>query len=67
MFTLKIGRRLTATVASIEDAQRAYRQARDESCEGASTFPEGRLTGDGRKLRISYNGRVWDGETCVSN
>lgn len=59
--TLKIGRD-TFSVVSLEEASQIYGRLRDESGEGASTFPEGKLsTGH----RISYNGRVWSGSTCV--
>lgn len=66
MFTLKIGRRVSQKVESIAEAQEVYRKVRDESLEGASTFPAGSLTGDGKKYRISYNGRVWDGDTAIA-
>jgi hypothetical protein len=60
MMTLKIGRRLTLNVASLADASVAYSEARDASGEGASTFPEGRVSCNATQVaRISYNGRVW--------
>lgn len=66
MLTLKIGRRLNTTVASIAEAQRRYCQMRDESGEGASTFPQGTLIDGKVKHRISYNGRVWVGDKAVA-
>jgi hypothetical protein len=58
--TLKIGPRLTVSVADYADASRAYAAARDESGEGASTFPFGDVICGGRKVaRVSYNARVW--------
>ena len=62
MLTLTIGRRFKLVVASLEEASRVYQTKRDESNEGASTFPDGRVTGG---YRISYNGRVWYGETVA--
>jgi hypothetical protein len=59
---LKVGRREYA-VASVEEASRLYQQLRDQSGLGASRWPQGRLS-DG--LTISYTGRVWRGETLVS-
>lgn len=58
---LKIGRR-THDVASIEEASRLYQRLRDESGEGASTWPEGRVG----EFRITYNGRIWRGDQLVS-
>ena len=65
--TLFIGRaRHAVHVASIAEAQEVYARLRDESGEGASKFPDGRIeSDDGRRLRISYNGRVWDGDKVV--
>ena len=62
MMTLRIGRRLTVEVTDLVAASRAYQTARDESGEGASTFPEGIVKSrDGSVYRVSYNGRVWLG------
>ena len=58
---LKIGRRERVAVCSLAEASRVYGRVRDESGEGSSTFPAGRVG----KLRISYNGRVWDGDRVV--
>lgn len=55
--TLKIGRRHFVPVTSLEEASREYQRLRDESGEGGSTFPDGKVG----NYRISYNGRVWDG------
>jgi hypothetical protein len=54
---LIIGRRHSIDVASLEEASRVYCELRDESGEGGSTFPEGKVG----KHRISYNGKVWLG------
>jgi len=43
MMTLKIGKRMQAEVATFAEASRIYSQTRNESGEGASTFPVGRL------------------------
>lgn len=59
---LTIGGR-TYEVASVADASALYQRLRDQSGMGASRWPQGRLTGG---LRISYNGRVWRGETLLS-
>jgi len=56
---LKIGRRHTVRVLSLEDASCVYQQLRDESGEGGSTFPDGELTIGNRIYRVSYNGKVW--------
>lgn len=56
---LKIGRRKSVRVLSIEDASFAYQAERDMSGEGGSTFPDGTLTIGKDKYRISYNGKVW--------
>lgn len=55
MPTLKIGRD-RYEVADLVDASRVYQEKRDESGQGASTFPTGRCG----KYLISYNGRVWE-------
>jgi hypothetical protein len=47
-------------VADLIDAQRVYCQRRDESGEGASTFPIGRVFVGKVAYTISYNGRAWD-------
>lgn len=53
--------RLSREVATLQEASVRYEAVRDESGEGASTFPDGDvLDADGRSIaRISYNGRVW--------
>lgn len=50
----------THAVASIEEASRVYCAARDASGEGASTWDDGCIQPG--NLRISYNGRVWNGD-----
>lgn len=61
--TLEIKHRLgwKGEVANLEEASRLYCSYRDKSGEGASTWPEGivRNAADGRRYRISYNGRIW--------
>lgn len=47
--------------AQLAEASRIYCQLRDESGEGASTFPEGRAA----IYRVSYNGKVWLGANVV--
>lgn len=54
--TLTVGKRATVRVETLEEASAVYERLREESGEGASTFPDGRITGG---YRISYNGRVW--------
>ena len=57
---LKIGRRSTHEVADAVEASRVFSAERDASGEGASTFPDGKVTDKGRFVaRISYNGRIW--------
>lgn len=47
-------------VHTLRHASAAYGQLRDDSGEGASTFPEGRVfRGREEVAKISYNGRVW--------
>jgi hypothetical protein len=58
---LRIGRRHRLEVTSLAEASRIYGELRDDSGEGASTFPDGRVG----HYRISYNGRVWDGKIVV--
>lgn len=53
-------------VGCFSQGYEAYAKVRDESGEGASTFPDGELLGQ-RHYRISYNGKVWDGDECVYN
>lgn len=52
---LTIGKRHAVNVADVVEASAVYCRLRDESGEGGSTFPEGKLPGH----RISYNGKVW--------
>ena len=60
--TLTIGRHEYA-VASVDEASKLYQQLRDRSGLGASKWRAGRLSNG---MTISYNGRVWRGETLVS-
>ena len=59
---LTIGKRYSVEVTNLADAQDHYCRLRDESGEGASTFPDGRVG----HYRISYNGRVWDGGKAIT-
>lgn len=61
--TLTIGRRFKGTFDTTAAAQVQYCTLRDESGEGASTFPDGSVVdGEGNDCRISYNGRLWTGK-----
>ena len=57
--TLKIGRRFSLKVSSPEEASKEFCRLRDESCEGSSLWPDGKLSNG---MVISYNGRVWTGQ-----
>lgn len=53
---------------NFEAASDHYQNARDQSGLGVSGFPEGELRSrTGLTFRISYNGKVWDGDTMVFN
>ncbi len=55
-----IPRRLPMTeIASLEEASKLYQKVRNDSLEGASTFPFGTIRNGKLKYKISYNGRVW--------
>lgn len=58
-FTLKIGRRHTGVYPTAAAARDAYKRLRDESMEGASTWPAGVITSGKTKIYLSYNGRAW--------
>jgi hypothetical protein len=64
--TLKVGRR-SVRVLSVEDASFAYQDMRDASGKGASQFRDGVLTIGANTYRVSYNGRVWDGDVVIFN
>ena len=53
------------SVESIAAASQHYAAQRDASGEGASTFREGVLADGRKRLRISYNGKVWDGGKVI--
>lgn len=55
---LKIGKRSEHRVSTLKEASDLYAQVRDESGEGASTFPEGQLLGTST-YRVSYNAKIW--------
>ena len=62
MYTLEIGTRFSRPCNSFAEASALYCALRDESGEGVSTFPEGKIRADagGRTTaRVSYNGKVW--------
>ena len=60
---LSIGRRMKTEVMDLQEAVDVYCQQRDNSGEGASTFPDGKIEGG---YKISYNGRVWLNGEVVS-
>lgn len=62
MATLSIGKRVqNQEFQTARAAVEFYINQRDESDEGASTWPNGKLVlASGRVLVLSYNGRVWD-------
>jgi hypothetical protein len=61
--TLRIGRRHKIEVADLEEASRVYQRLRDDSGEGYSTFPDGRVSPG--NYHVSYNGRVWLSEKLL--
>lgn len=55
-----IGSRTSVVLDSLHECSLFYQKVRDESGEGASSFPVGRIVGGPEKgLVISYNGRIW--------
>jgi hypothetical protein len=58
-----IGRRMKTEVMDLQEAVDIYCHQRDNSGEGASTFPDGKIEGG---YKISYNGRVWLNGEAVS-
>lgn len=51
-------------VDDFAEASRLYAAIRDARGEGASTFRQGIIRQDGRRIgHVSYNGRVWIGTT----
>lgn len=63
MTTLKIGRRHKIEASNAAEASAIYCKLRDESGEGASTWPDGKFG----NLHISYNGKVWTGKFSDPN
>ena len=56
---LNIGRN-EYEVESLSQAQKVYEDLRDASEMGASGWPNGFVSVDGKRIaRISYNGRLW--------
>ena len=65
-FMLHIPRRLKLTAfATAAEAVAEYERLRDESGEGASTWPHAKLLTPTETLSISYNGRLWRGDMAV--
>ena len=64
--TLSIGRRFVGEVESLAAAQLKFCKMREESGDGASTFPDGKVKAEGKAYRISYNGRLWDGDSQIA-
>jgi hypothetical protein len=61
-YLLIIPERLSPPMAveSFEEASKIFSKLRDDSNEGASTWPDGLINDYGSNVaRISYNGRVW--------
>lgn len=59
-YLLTIRGRHSQAVSTLRDASEAYAKVRDDSGEGASTFPEGVVRAGRLAIgRVSYNGRVW--------
>ncbi|OXR48137.1 hypothetical protein PuT2_14025 [Pusillimonas sp. T2] len=64
-FTLLVGDHWSFNVSSLAQAVQVYSRLRDQSEQGARDFPSGRILGSSALLRISYNGRVWNGDQAV--
>lgn len=56
---LGIALRHIETYPTAADARDAYERLRDESGEGASTWPDGVIYIGRKKIYLSYNGRAW--------
>lgn len=68
MLLLTIGTRYKIEAPTVEELAHIYTLLRDDSNEGASTWPDGQITvlgSSARGLRVSYNGRVWNGKEEV--
>ena len=63
MYKLWIPGHLTVMCNTLIQARDAFIKERDDSDEGASTFPDGEVLRlvDNSTYTISYNGRVWLG------
>lgn len=59
-FILKIGTIHCESYPNLKDARDAHNSMREKSGEGASTWPRSTISNGAVKMRISYNGRVWD-------
>jgi hypothetical protein len=62
--TLRIGRE-QHVVADLRAAVALHAELRDDSGMGARDWPPCSVTAEGKRYRVSYNGRVWDGEREV--
>ena len=65
---LKIGRRSSFKVSTLEEASAIYARERDASYEGNSTFPKGTISKGSRKVaNVSYNAKVWPPKTWTAD
>lgn len=62
--TLRIGKH-KYQCADLSHASLVYQIARDEADKGSSRWPSGVATLGGKVYRVSYNGRVWDGDVMI--
>lgn len=66
-YRLKVKGR-TYSCETLKDCSKIFCAMRDQSGEGASTFPDGRIFENGKRIaRVSYNGRVWAGAKYDAN
>lgn len=61
-YTLRIGAD-RFQVDSLTHASILYQELRDAGGAGSGEWPSGHVEVDGVQYRISYNGRIWDGQT----
>ena len=59
MFTMKL-RGVTYKTDTLKEMSEIYCEIRDESYEGASTFPFGKVKSVSGTFTISYNGKVFN-------
>lgn len=62
MMTIQVPGRFIFSVGSYEEASEAYLNDRDQSGDGAATYPPGFITNDESNFIavVSWDGRVWD-------